>query len=256
MNPAGFARGEVIAIRPGVVLPDWRLVPDATGQEALAASMAVAGRRVRWAGISPAEDQVWRAVLRCFAAHARTPDASALMGATGSGAAMLHDLLRSLSERDLLMLDAAGSILAAYPFSAAPTRHLVELSEGRSVHALCAIDALGIGGMLGQDTVIRTACPYCGARIRVETCGGGRGIAAVRPDGAMVWSGIAYAGRCAATSGCVEKLFFCSEAHFALWHAGRAVQHGFRLPLAVAQQVGLALFVPMLDPGLQSTPRT
>ena len=118
----------------------------------------------------------------------------------------------------------------------------------RAVHALCAIDALGAGGMMRLDSVIRSRCAGCGAAIAVRTRDGGRALAVAEPAGALVWSGIRYAGGCAATSGCVLKPFLCSDAHLEAWRAAADPGGtGHRLGLAAALQAGLALFVPMLS---------
>jgi hypothetical protein len=239
----GFAVGEVIALRPGVALPDWSLVPDPVGRAALAASMAVAGRRAKWAGLDPAEDALWRAVLRGLAGSGPLPAA---------GAARLEGLRR----RDLLVLGAGGEVAAAYPFSARETPHRVTLAAtGREVFALCAIDSLGAGAMLGTDSVVASRCAECGAGIRIATADRGRRLAAVEPRGAAVWSGTRYGGGCAATSGCALKPFFCCGVHLEAWRARTDPGGpGFRLSVAVALQAGLALFVPMLDPGPAPAP--
>lgn len=248
---AGFAPGETIALRPGVVLPDWSLLPDPLGRNALAASMAVAGRREKWAGLAPAEDAAWRAILLAFAAHGHAPAACDLARISGQSEAELTHLLSALRRRDLIVLDTGGAVTAAYPFSAAPTPHRVMLGAAAApVHALCAIDALGAGGMLGTDAAIHSRCAHCGAAITIQTRDRGRNLASVEPADAIVWSGIRYAGGCAATSGCARKLFFCSDAHLEAWRARTdPTGTGYRLPVPVALQLGLALFMPMLDPG-------
>jgi hypothetical protein len=238
--------GESFALRPGVAMPDWSLVPDTAGRTALAASMAVAGRRQRWSGLDAAEDALWQAVLRGFIANGQPPGPAGLAAASGLAEEALPARLQSLRDRDLLVLDAAGRITAAYPFSTLPTPHRVTLQgAARPVHALCAIDALGAGGMAGRDSTIESTCAECGTRIRIITRG--HGLAATSPRDAVVWSGIRYAGGCAASSGCALKLFFCSDRHLDAWRARQDPDGpGYRLPVAVAQQVGLALFVPML----------
>lgn len=248
-SEAGFAAGEVIALRPGVALPDWSLAPDSAARAALVDSMAVAGRRTKWADLTAEEDALWRAVLRGFAEDG-APGLSGLSRATGQPLADIRDRLAALRRRDLLVLDAAGEVVAAYPFSATPTPHRVTLrASGATRFALCAIDALGMGAMLGTDTLIASSCAACGAAIRIETRDGGRRLRCSDSVEAIVWSGIRYAGGCAATSGCALKLFFCSDEHLAQWRAGTDPQgHGHRLTAEAAMQAGMALFVPMLVP--------
>lgn len=89
---------------------------------------------------------VHRLVLRSFAETGVPPEPSALAGAAApfGPAAVLSEL----ADGDHLWLDEAGQISAAYPFSARVTPHRVEITGGGAVHAMCAIDALGIAGML------------------------------------------------------------------------------------------------------------
>jgi mercuric reductase len=246
---AGFAEGETIALRPGLSLPDWSVLRDPAGRAALTASMTVAGRREKWAGLDATEGALHRAVLRHLATSGSAPTVAQLAAATSLPEAEARAALQSLRRRDLLVLDAAGdNVISCYPFSAKPTPHLLR-SEGAaaSVHALCAIDALGAGGMLRADAEVSSRCAHCGAPVTIRTCGGGRAVASIEPEGAVVWSGTRYAGGCAASSGCTMKIFFCSDAHLQAWReAADPGGPGFRLTVPAAMEVALALFGPML----------
>lgn len=242
------AAGDAFPLRPGVPMPEWSFVTDPVGREALAASMAVAGRARKWSGLSAAEDRVWQAVLSGFARSGQAPDAARLAAATGSDEATLVPILLALRARDLIVLDEVGTtVAAAYPFCAWETGHRVRLAGRANVHSLCAIDALGAGAMLGCDTAIESFCRGCGAPVRIATRDRGHALGPVAPAAAVVWSGIEYGGGCAATSGCTAKTFFCSDGHLAAWRE-RTDPHGagFRLSMEAALQVGKGLFVPML----------
>lgn len=244
---AAFAPGETVALRPDLALPDWSLLTDRAGREALAAAMTVAGRRERWAGLDAAEDAVRRTVLLGFAAFGAPPLVMEIAASTGLDAGAVHAALARLAGRDIVVLNAEGRIAAAYPFNAEPTPHRVTLARfGTTVHALCAIDALGIGGMLGADTLIESRCAKSGAAVTVRTQDHGRVLAELAPAGAVVWYGVAYAGGCAARSGCALKLFFRDQAELASWRARNSDHPGYCLSVPVALQLGLALFAPML----------
>jgi len=63
-------------------------------------------------------------------------------------------ILRTLQSYDLVALDqACEQIRLAYPFTESATGHRVELN-GHTLHALCAIDALGVADMYGADVAI------------------------------------------------------------------------------------------------------
>jgi len=234
-------------LRPRVMMPDWSAVTSGTARHALEAAFAVADRHEKWAGLGDEEDRVWRAVLQGFAAMARAPNTDGIAAAAGLPPSAVETALKRLRARDLVVLDErTGAVAAAYPFSEWPTGHRVRW-DGMAAEALCAIDALGMGAMLGRDTVVETACRHCGIPIRVATRRQGTELAAVAPEGTVVWAGMAYAGNCGATSGCALKVFFCREEHLDAWReAGGASAPGFRLSVDEAHQVGRAMFGPML----------
>jgi len=241
------------ALRSGVEMPDWSLVTSEMARRALEASFAVAGRHEKWAGLGDEEDRVWCAVLEGFASAGRAPDVAATAVASGLGPSAVGAALDRLRARDLVVrAENTGAVTAAYPFCEWPTGHRVRWN-GTAVNALCAIDALGMGAMLGRDTIIDAECRQCSAPIRLATRRQGTEIAETFPEGTVVWSGIAYAGNCGATSGCTQKVFFCSDEHLHAWReAGRAASPGFRLSVDEAHQVGRAMFAPMLRPSVPS----
>ncbi len=239
---------DAFTLRHGVVMPAWSFVTDPTARKALAASMVVAGWPQKWSGLSAAEDRVWQAVLLAFARSGQAPNPHQLSTATDIHDLTVISVLHELRARDLVVLDACGSaVTAAYPFCSWVTGHRVRLGEQATIHSLCAIDALGTGAMLGCDTVVESTCHGCGAPIRIETRDRGHVLGHVAPDAAVVWSGVKYAGGCAATSGCTSKVFFCSDEHLTASDKGAGLEGvGFRLSVNAAMQVGKALFVPML----------
>lgn len=168
-------------------------------------------------------------------------------------AAAVQALLDELGTRDLVVLDGRR-IIGAYPFTDAETGHRVTW-DGHAANAMCAVDALGIGAMLGHETAIASRCRHCGAPIRIATRDDGRRLALAEPEAAVVWLSARYEGCCAATSLCRETAFFCSDAHL---EASRSQSQsdvpGFRLTLDEALQVGRAIFGPSLA-GLEAVER-
>jgi hypothetical protein len=124
--------------------------------------------------VAPAEGglrAVHQAVLQSFAATGRGPEQGVLAEAAGPFDA--GRVLAELAEGDFLYLDQAGQISAAYPFSAAPTRHKVQITGGVSAYAMCAIDALGMASMLRASVAIRSADPATGEPVTVTVSGDG-----------------------------------------------------------------------------------
>ncbi|MGH8916847.1 MAG: hypothetical protein ACRD0H_00630, partial [Actinomycetes bacterium] len=99
----------------------------------------------RGAALPPAQRELYRWILSELAAG-RVPDRAGID--RHSVAAV--DAMAAMAAMDLVHLDThTSSVRCAYPFSGVPTAHLVRL-EGSAgaragpVHAMCAVDELGI----------------------------------------------------------------------------------------------------------------
>lgn len=235
-------------IRPGVFRPDWTAVEKPAARQALAGRIAArAGLLDRWSGkLGTDEDLAWRATLRLYADFGRAPQIADIAARIGVPANKVLALLVELEARDLIGLDReSGQVRLAYPFTQAKTEHQVELNW-RTLHALCAIDALGVGAMYGANAAVRSQCRQCGRAVRVGTTEAGRALASVDPLGSVVWYDFAYDGN-AATSCCPSIVFFCSDSHFEQWQRDRLGRRaGVRLAMDEALEVGRAIFGPVL----------
>ena len=235
-------------IRPGIHRPDWSVVTRPAARDALIGrdrSRNSLGER--WDHVlEPAQDRVWRTVIELFARSGRSPRLHEIGEETGLPPENLRALVAHLQAHDLLgMNPSADSVLYAYPFTGERTEHRVQLS-GCKLHAVCAIDALGIAGMFRRDVVIESSCRACGGGIEIVTAQSGKVLSHVRPVDAMVWYDLSYSG-CAAVSCCRSIAFFCSEAELLQWLCARSLQPiGCRLALGEALEVSRALFEPVL----------
>ena len=128
------------------------------------------GVSARLSGLPTPVRQLHREVLRAFLATGQPPhsDDLPLIGGVDRG-----DAFGQLTELDVVQVGADGRALVAYPFSGRPTGHTVQLDGGPVLHAMCAIDALGILLMTGRDGVIVSADPGTGHPVRVERRGEG-----------------------------------------------------------------------------------
>jgi alkylmercury lyase len=165
-------------IRPGVHRPDLSVLTRPGAREAiLGRDRSRCGLVEKWnQPLEPVQDGVWRTVLELFARLGRSPHLHEISKETGLSLENIRTLVSELQAHDLLGSDAsAGVILYAYPFTGAQTEHCVQL-RGRRLHAVCAIDALGIAGMFRTDVVIESACRACGGRIYIGTARGGLSV--------------------------------------------------------------------------------
>lgn len=233
-------------IRPGVEFPDWSAVVSSQVEQALSAIFRAFGVEKTWTGYGETEDRIRRAILDSYLQDARAPSLAALSSRSGLVPEALRRALHSLRTRDLVTLSGDGAVTGAYPLTDRETGHRVELG-GRSINAMCAIDALGTGAMYGRDAVVRSSCRHCGESITVETGAAGTKIAGFTPPSAVVWSGIRYADNSAATSLCTVIAFFCSDRHLEAWReANHPDTEGYRLTVEEGRQAGAAIFGPML----------
>lgn len=235
-------------IRSGVFRPDWSAVTAPAAREALRGRLAArAGLLDRWSHrLEAFEDIVWRTVLRLYAQRGRPPELNDIVAETGIAADEVAGLLHVLRSHDLIDIDLhSEDIWLAYPFTQAATGHCVEFN-GLTLHALCAIDALGVAAMYNADVSISSPCRQCSSTIRVRTAAAGTALDSVAPKGAVVWYDFAYDGS-ASASCCPEIAFFCSDDHLQQWLRGRkARREGMRLTMDEALEVGRAIFGPVL----------
>src|SRR5260221_3157004 len=145
-----------VKIRPGVYRPYWSAVTKPRDREALGGRMAErAGLLDRWSHrLEADEDTVWRTTLLLYGGSARSPSFGEIAVAAGILPDRVATIMRKLQSHDLVVLDTdSDSIRLAYPFTETATGNRVELN-GKALHALCAIDALGVANMYSADTSI------------------------------------------------------------------------------------------------------
>jgi len=233
------------AVRPGVTFPDWSVVSSPAVKDALLAMVGSDHVLNRWSGYDPATDRVRVALLQLYAERGRAPTPGALAKRAALSEAAIRPQLDELRRRDLVVLDGE-KIVGAYPFSDRDTGHRVTL-DGRTLNAMCAVDALGIGAMTGHDIAIASTCRHCGMPIRIATRDQGRALTQVEPRTAVMWQSVRYEGACAANSLCANTAFFCSDDHLAAWRQKhQSDEPGFRLLIEEALEAGRAIFGPNL----------
>lgn len=211
----------------------------------IAAIVDTVARRLAQANLSEVEDRARRYILWHFGDTGRAPVLAELRRELQLPSEEdAEAILSRLHEADLIVYDAHTTrITAAYPFSGRPTGHRVEIGN-RTLHALCAIDALGIPFMLDAPGVIHSGCFWCHAPIGVHIEGGG--VAAHRPASVVAWYPEKDSCGCTATSRCVLINFFCSESHLGGWRKANPGEHGTALTLEEAIEAGRMIFENLL----------
>jgi hypothetical protein len=234
----------------------------AAGNPVPAGLGGAAGRAGR-GRLAPAEGglrAVQQRVLRAFAETGQPPSAAGLEEAAAPYGVSGLEVMRQLHAADFLRLDADGAISAAYPFSPAPTPHLVTISGGPQVYAMCAIDALGIAAMLGKTVTISSSEPGTGAPVTVTVPAAG-GAVVWEPGTAVVFYGQqeTACGTCppgtaavvlsAAADTCCRAInFFTAKASATAWARTHPEITGKVLNQREARQAGVSIFGPLLQP--------
>ena len=178
--------------------------------------------------------------MRAFSAG-RSPNKDALAAEIGLEPRQIATLLRSLDENDVLKL-RDGEIASAYPFSAEPTRHQVLLPGRKPVFALCAIDALGIPFMLGEEATVNSTCPACGRPIAIEVT---EGRANTDNRDVVVWVPTRKVDGKIADCLCPDIDFICSSDETAAWQKKIGFA-GVMLELAETMELGDFIFSDFL----------
>ena len=114
-----------------------------------------------------------RSILLNMVTQSNSPvPISAIMLQADEAAIDVSLSIARLKEKGLISLQDDGTVSGLYPFSAVPTRHKVQLKDGRSFFAMCAIDSLGIAYELEEDATITSSCFQCNADISKEITDG------------------------------------------------------------------------------------
>lgn len=138
------------------------------GERLARLGLPAGGITARRAVLPAPVQELHRRILADFAARGAPPDRAVVAGHAAAAGIDRAVGLEALTVMDLVAADpVTGTVTAAYPFSAAATRHRVRLATGVDVYAMCALDALGIPGMLGADAVIASTDPITGEAITV-----------------------------------------------------------------------------------------
>ncbi|WP_435585988.1 organomercurial lyase [Micromonospora aurantiaca (nom. illeg.)] len=186
--------------------------------------------------------QVHRAILRHFAATGTAPSDADIRAAVNAADLDTADALRELARQDLVAVDTAGRLVAAYPFSPTPTPHGVSLGEVE-VFAMCAIDALGMPFMLGTDAVITSADPHTGQPVRVTIT---NGAASYEPaEVVIVYAATGATGRSVDTC-CSTINFFADASTAQAWITARPGLAATVLDQDQAITLGRDIFEPLL----------
>lgn len=188
--------------------------------------------RRRQRTLTVAHRQAHRDLLCHFLHHGRPPTPDDLP----------TDSLAAMVDADLVVLSEDGAIHGAYPFTTEAREHRVHSGHGM-VHAMCAIDALGVAAMFAIDTEVVSRCRLGGGPVRIFQRADGR---ARTHHGVEVHAAIDW--RASSTGPCAmhlcRQMMFLREGAQAWQDADPANRDLFDLDQATA--FAARLFLPLM----------
>ncbi len=205
--------------------------------------------RTRAVPPNPVARAVHQEILCAYARTGGPPQPGTLEAVTAGSDRSSRAVLEALHEVDALRLTSDGQISLAYPFSTRPTRHRVTIGHQVRAYAMCAIDALGMSAMLGQDVTIESHDVTTGHPVTVTVhVGRPPGQANWNPPEAVVFVGATAIGGPSADCCCDHLNFFADTSSAATWMAAHPHVPGQVLTQIEAEELGVRLFAPLLQP--------
>ena len=183
-----------------------------------------------------------RAILRSLYERGRPltcDEIAGMVAPAGADAALLR-----LAADDLVVLsEDRRNAVGAYPMTTEPTPHRLILA-GRTVNAMCALDALSVTLMFGGEVEIRSTCRVTGQPVRIRQRG--ENILEAEPSGVVVGIRWQMPRTChAAHSMCMEMVFLASRQTALAWHGDDLANHSL-LTLQEAIGLGASFFRPLI----------
>lgn len=121
--------------------------------------------------LSTDENTLRAALLECLV-DARAPVTFAAAGDTlGWTPEQTAAAAGGIAAKKMVVFDTEERVQFAYPVSTVATSHKVTLADGRTLYAMCAIDALGCCFTFDQPVTVESACQICGKPLRVQVNG-------------------------------------------------------------------------------------
>lgn len=202
------------------------------------------------AALTPPARQLHQWVLTVFVDTGHAPPRTDLERMAREGGVDLDAALSELTRLDVLAVDEQGEIRAAYPFSPAPTRHRVTWDSGPGVHAMCAIDALGMSAMLSVPVTVTSTEPDTNHEVTVQA---DHNTARWHPTTAVVFAGATAASTTGACCPSVDRTcghinFFTTADAAREWATRNPDVTGTVLDQDQALACGIAEFGALLRP--------
>lgn len=195
----------------------------------------------RLAAAGPEARAVYGVLLPGFAATGQPPGPDSLAAGTGLASDAVRAALDGLAAADVVALGPGGDVVGAFPLSAVPTRHRVQVQGRPVLYAMCAVDALGIPAMLGAAGTVTSLDPASGQPIEVRIAADGS--LEVSPTETVVL--LARTGDGPLASACCSVIDFHADRASAEDALSKPDSRGAVLTVPDAHALGVLLFTAL-----------
>lgn len=196
------------------------------------------------ANLTKNERELYRWILTRFGAG-RPPSLADLSEQAACLQLDRDQALERLETTDLIARNPdSGAVSVAYPFSASPTLHKLDLG-GVQGYAMCAVDALGVAYMLGRPVTVTSRDPQTCDEVRVRV-DPDPGTIDAAPEQSVALAGHVPGAGALASSCCPVTNFFASETNARDYLAQNPAIDGQVVSIAQAADAGRALFGQLL----------
>jgi mercuric reductase len=157
----------------------------------------------------------------------------------------INAAVATLKDYDMVIFDCNGKPTGAYPFTVEERDHRVTVN-GRTVHCMCALDALAVSPMFDMPTHIESQCHITGAAVSIDQLDQ---QVLNQEQNRSLHFGInwnAAGNSCCATSLCTEMIFLKERETALSWQAEDAENREI-FDLGKAIQFATGFFKPLVS---------
>jgi Alkylmercury lyase len=151
-----------------------------------------------------------------------------------------------LKDNDMVVFDDNNEPIGSYPFTMQEREHKISVN-GHNVHAMCALDSLGVSPMFGYEVEINSQCRVTGDAVKIKQ----KDLEVLNAEEnkdvqfGIIWAAADSSCSCCANSLCMEMMFLKDSAVAEKWLAeDSANREVYTLPEAI--DFSARFFAPLI----------
>jgi len=187
-------------------------------------------------------------IYRGFASDGHTPTATQLAAACEADPHEVDAGLNALADQRHVVLDQAGNVVMAHPFSSIPLGFSV-MGADTLWWGGCAWDSFAIPHLLTDeiDVLVATRCPGCDAAlawvVNRDAPPAGEEVAHFLVPAGHIWDDVVHS--------CSNQRLFCSTACVDTWLTRHELERGYEMDLPTLWRLARGWYAGRLDAGYE-----